>query len=178
MLIKGQWAKDFHPVHETDEEGGFVREDAGFRHWITRDGRPGPSGSGGFAAEPGRYHLYVALICPWASRTLMVRKLKGLEDVVSISALDPRLSDRCGALVGSMTLCRERKPIPCMGQTISTKSISAPNPTIPARSPCPCCGINSGKPSSITSPLKSYACSTAALVTWLTIASSLSVSNS
>ena len=94
MLIKGQWAKDFHPVHETDEEGGFVREDAGFRHWITRDGRPGPSGSGGFAAEPGRYHLYVALICPWASRTLMVRKLKGLEDVVSISALDPRLSDK------------------------------------------------------------------------------------
>jgi len=94
MLINGQWAKDFHPVHATDEEGGFVREDAGFRHWITPDGRPGPSGSGGFAAEPGRYHLYVALICPWASRTLMVHKLKGLEEVVSISTLDPRLTDK------------------------------------------------------------------------------------
>ena len=95
MLINGQWAKDFHPVHATDEEGGFVREDAGFRHWITPDGEPpGPSGNGGFAAEAGRYHLYVALICPWASRTLMVRKLKGLDDLVPVTVLDPRLTEK------------------------------------------------------------------------------------
>ena len=94
MLTNGQWAQDFQPVHDTDEEGGFVREDAGFRNWITADGRPGPSGEGGFVAEPGRYHLYVALICPWASRTLMVRALKGLQDVVSVTVLDPRLTEK------------------------------------------------------------------------------------
>lgn len=94
MLIQGQWAKDFHPVHDIDEEGGFVREDAGFRNWITPDGNAGASGDAGFVAEAGRYHLYVALICPWASRTLMARRLKGLEDVISVTVLDPRLTDK------------------------------------------------------------------------------------
>ena len=94
MLIKGRWARDFHPVHDTDEEGGFVREAAGFRNWITPDGSAGPTGESGFDAEAGRYHLYVALICPWASRTLMARKLKGLEDVVTVTVVDPRLTDR------------------------------------------------------------------------------------
>lgn len=94
MLINGQWAADFHPVHDVDDDGGFVREAASFRNWITVDGKPGPSGEGGFAAETERYHLYVALICPWASRTLMVRTLKGLEDVVSVTVLDPRLTEK------------------------------------------------------------------------------------
>ncbi|GAB4349525.1 MAG: glutathione S-transferase family protein [Gammaproteobacteria bacterium] len=94
MLINGEWAKDFHPVQADDGEGGFVRQPSQFRNWITPDGRPGPTGEGGFAAEPGRYHLYVALICPWASRTLMVRKLKGLEEAVSVTVLDPRLTDK------------------------------------------------------------------------------------
>lgn len=94
MLIKGQWGQDFHPRHATKEDGSFVREEAKFRHWITPDGKPGPSGDGGFAAEAGRYHLYVALICPWASRTLMVRKLKRLEEVVSVTVLDPRLTPK------------------------------------------------------------------------------------
>mgnify|MGYP001828592375 CR=1 FL=1 len=94
MLIKGQWAKDFHPVQDTDEEGGFVREDAGFRHWITSDGSAGPTGSAGFKAEAGRYHLYVALICPWASRTLMARTLKGLEKVISVTVVEPRLTPK------------------------------------------------------------------------------------
>lgn len=94
MLINGQWAKDFHPVQGTDDEGGFVREQSQFRNWITTDGSPGPTGEGGFVAEPDRYHLYVALICPWASRTLMARKLKGLEDVISVTVLDPRLTEK------------------------------------------------------------------------------------
>jgi putative glutathione S-transferase len=94
MLVNGKWAKDFHPVQDTDAEGGFVREVSQFRSWITPDGRPGPSGDGGFAAESGRYHLYVALICPWACRTLMARKLKGLEEVVSVTVVDPRLTPR------------------------------------------------------------------------------------
>lgn len=88
MLINGKWAKDFEPRHETDEEGGFVREASSFRNWIT------PDGKGGFAAKAGRYHLYVALICPWACRTLMARKLKGLESVVSVSVVDPRITPK------------------------------------------------------------------------------------
>ena len=56
---------------------------------MTKDGSPGPSGEGGFKAEPGRYHLYVAYACPWAHRTLMMRKLKGLEDVIDVSVVHP-----------------------------------------------------------------------------------------
>lgn len=94
MLINGRWAQDFDPVQGTDAEGGFVREPSKFRNWITLDGAPGPSGEGGFAAESDRYHLYIALICPWASRTLMARRLKGLEKVISVTVLDPRLTEK------------------------------------------------------------------------------------
>ena len=94
MLVNGQWQNDFHPVQGIDSEGGFVRDVSRFRNWITPDGSAGPSGEGGFKAEAGRYHLYVALICPWASRTLMVRKLKGLEDVISMTVLDPVLTEK------------------------------------------------------------------------------------
>jgi putative glutathione S-transferase len=61
---------------------------------VTSDGEAGPTGEAGYAAEPGRYHLYVAYICPWASRALIARKLKGLEDVVSIAVVEPELSDQ------------------------------------------------------------------------------------
>ncbi len=88
MLVNGQWTKDFDPVQESDEDGGFVRQDSGFRNWISVDG------STCFQAEAGRYHLYVALICPWACRTLMTRTLKGLEDVISVTVVDPRLTDK------------------------------------------------------------------------------------
>ena len=94
MLVNGQWQRDFDPVQGTDEEGGFVRDESRFRHWITPDGSPGTSGDGGFKAEPGRYHLYVALICPWACRTLMARTLKGLEDIISVTVLDPVLTEK------------------------------------------------------------------------------------
>ncbi|MBJ7437796.1 MAG: glutathione S-transferase family protein [Sphingopyxis sp.] len=65
--------------------GRFVRKDAAFRNWITADGSPGPSGEGGFAAEPGRYHLYISAACPWAHRTRIFRKIKGLEAMISMS---------------------------------------------------------------------------------------------
>ena len=94
MLINGQWAKDFHPVQDTDEEGGFVREESGFRNWITPDGSAGPTGRSGFKAEADRYHLYVALICPWASRTLMARTLKSLEKVISVTVVEPQLTPK------------------------------------------------------------------------------------
>ncbi|GAB4068741.1 glutathione S-transferase family protein [Ancylobacter sonchi] len=93
MLVDGKWTADWHPVQAKDAKGGFVRQVSGFRNWVTPDGAPGPTGEGGSAAAPGRYHLYVALICPWASRTLIARKLKKLEDVVSLSVVEPALTD-------------------------------------------------------------------------------------
>ncbi|MGO7697200.1 glutathione S-transferase family protein, partial [Rhizobium leguminosarum] len=71
--------------------GGFVLQTASFRNWGTPDGSAWPTGEGGFAASAGRYHLYVAYICPLASRTLIGRKLKGLEGVISISFVEPLL---------------------------------------------------------------------------------------
>lgn len=94
MLIQGKWTQDWQPVQSTDEKGGFVRQTSSFRHWVTPDGGAGPTGDEGFRAEPGRYHLYVALICPWASRTLIARKLKRLEDVVTVSVVEPLLTEQ------------------------------------------------------------------------------------
>lgn len=87
LLVDGKWVDQWY---DTKSSGGkFVRKDANFRNWITPDGAPGPSGDGGFKAEAERYHLYVALACPWAHRTLIFRKLKGLEDMVSLSVVHP-----------------------------------------------------------------------------------------
>jgi putative glutathione S-transferase len=94
MLVDGKWVENWQPVQAKDDKGGFVRQVSGFRNWITADGAPGPTGQGGFKAEAGRYHLYVALICPWASRTLIGRALKGLKDVVSVSVVEPELGDQ------------------------------------------------------------------------------------
>lgn len=71
------------------EEGEFVRWESQFRNWVTPDGEAGPSGASGFKAEPGRYHLYVSHACPWAHRTMIFRKLKKLEDVISYSVVNP-----------------------------------------------------------------------------------------
>ena len=100
MLIDGKWTENWQPVQASDAKGGFVRQVSGFRNWVTPDGSAGPTGEGGFAAGAGRYHLYVALICPWASRTLMARKLKGLEQVISVSVVNPSLGDQGWAFGG------------------------------------------------------------------------------
>ena len=68
---------------EQTEEGAFERQDDAFRNWVTEDG------SSGFAAEPERYHLYVSLACPWAHRTIIMRKLKGLESIIGMTVVDP-----------------------------------------------------------------------------------------
>jgi putative glutathione S-transferase len=83
MLVEGVWRDE----HRPREDGRFVRAQTQFRSWITEDGRPGPTGSGGFKAEAGRYHLYVSLACPWAHRTLIMRRLKGLEDAIGVSVV-------------------------------------------------------------------------------------------
>ena len=86
LLVDGVWHDRWY---DTKKSGGrFVRSQSQFRNWITADGRAGPSGDGGFKAEPGRYHLYISYACPWAHRTLIVRALKGLQDMISVSPVD------------------------------------------------------------------------------------------
>ncbi len=87
LLVNGVWKDQWYDTETTG--GRFVRPEPTFRSWVTVDGSPGPTGVGGFKAEPGRYHLYVSLACPWASRTLVFRKLKKLENVISVSVVDP-----------------------------------------------------------------------------------------
>ena len=84
LLIEGQWKDQWY---ESSADGAFQREQAQRRNWVTADGGPGPSGEGGFKAEAGRYHLYVSLACPWAHRTLILRKLKGLESLIDVSVV-------------------------------------------------------------------------------------------
>jgi putative glutathione S-transferase len=87
LLVDGKWTDQWYDTKSTG--GKFVRSQSQFRNWITADGNAGPSGTEGFKAESGRYHLYVSYACPWAHRTLIFRKLKGLEDHISISAVHP-----------------------------------------------------------------------------------------
>lgn len=87
LLVDGQWVDQWYDTKKTG--GRFVRTQTQFRNWITADGSAGPTGQAGYKAEADRYHLYVSLACPWASRTLMIRTLKGLEDMISISVVHP-----------------------------------------------------------------------------------------
>ena len=87
LLVDGQWVDQWYDTKKTG--GRFVRTQTQFRSWITADGSAGPTGQAGYKAEANRYHLYVSLACPWASRTLMIRTLKGLEDMISISVVHP-----------------------------------------------------------------------------------------
>lgn len=92
LLVDGKWQDKWY---DTDKSGGrFEREAARFRNWLTADGGPGPDGQPGFPAEADRYHLYVSLACPWAHRTLIVRALKDLEELVSVSVVSPVMLDR------------------------------------------------------------------------------------
>lgn len=92
LLVNGVW----HDVwYDTKDSGGqFIRSASQFRNFVTADGAPGPTGKGGFAAESGRYHLYVCYACPWAHRTLIFRQLKGLEDHISVSAVHPLMLEK------------------------------------------------------------------------------------
>ena len=86
-LLDGAWT-DEEKLTEYDSGGGYVKQPSQFRNWVTRDGSAGPSGEEGFAAEPGRYHLYAATSCPWAHRAVLYRVLKKLETIVPLVNTD------------------------------------------------------------------------------------------
>lgn len=86
LVVNGKW---YDKWDYNNDEGEFIRQESQFRNWITVDGSAGPSGEGGFKAEANRYHLYVSLACPWASRALIMRSIKGLEDLISVSVVHP-----------------------------------------------------------------------------------------
>ncbi|MGE6741605.1 glutathione S-transferase family protein [Allorhizobium pseudoryzae] len=91
-LVDGVWQDVWYDTRSTG--GHFKRADSSFRNWVTADGAPGPTGDGGFKAEAGRYHLYVSLACPWAHRTLIFRKLKKLENLISVSVVHPLMLEQ------------------------------------------------------------------------------------
>ena len=92
LFVDGVWHSQWYGTAATG--GRFVPTEPVFRNWVTPDGSPGPSGQGGFAAERGRYHLYVSLACPYAHRTVIFRKLKKLESVISMSILEPVMGEQ------------------------------------------------------------------------------------
>jgi putative glutathione S-transferase len=87
LLVEGKWQDRWYDTKSTG--GKFERSQSQWRDWITADGAPVQGRTRGFKAEPGRYHLYVSLACPWAHRTLIFRALKGLEDVISVAVVHP-----------------------------------------------------------------------------------------
>lgn len=86
LLIDGKWQDKWYNTASTG--GKFVRKNSSFRNWVTPDGSAGPTGRGGFKAEADRYHLYVSLACPWAHRAIIMRKLKGLQDIITMSVVN------------------------------------------------------------------------------------------
>ena len=153
LLVDGVWQQDGLRT----KDGHFIRPTPRYRNWVTPDGSAGPSGEGGFAAEPGRYHLYVSLACPWAHRTVIFRKLKGLENVISMSDRLARHAQGRLDLQHRGGLDRRRRST---ARASCRRSICWPIRNIPAASACRCCGTKSARRSSITSRRKSSACST------------------
>jgi putative glutathione S-transferase len=92
QLVNGKWVSDAVAASEM-KDGAFHREPTRFRSWLTPDGGPGPEGQPGIKAEAGRFQLFVAYLCPWASRTLMMRSLKGLTEIIPVSIAEPVIGD-------------------------------------------------------------------------------------
>jgi len=89
LLVDGIWRDEWYQT----KSGRFERQASPFRSWVTADGTAGPTGTAGFKAEAGRYHLYVSLACPWAHRTIIFRQLKGLESLISMSIVSPDMRE-------------------------------------------------------------------------------------
>lgn len=91
-MVEGTYHID-DDVTRTVPSGDWERAKSVVRHWITKDGSAGPTGEQGFKAEAGRYHLFVAWNCPWAHRTLLMRAIKQLEPLITVSVARPNRTD-------------------------------------------------------------------------------------
>ncbi|WP_435106545.1 glutathione S-transferase family protein [Arhodomonas sp. AD133] len=130
-LINGQWYGD---LEETPAVRRALATGDRFRTRVTADGGPGPNGASALPAEPGRYHLYVSYACPWAHRTILYRRLKGLEDVISLSVLHPRMGDEAGWRFGDTAMstpdhangCRYLHEVYQRGKPDATTRVTVP----------------------------------------------------
>jgi len=150
LLVDGAW----QDVDMRTQGGHFVRKATAFHNYVTADGSPGPTGKGGFPAERGRYHLYVSLACPWAHRTLIFRKLKKLDDVISVSVTVPLFGKKgweFGTEPGATLDTVNGKP------TLAEIYVLA-DPRYSGRASV-FCGTRNSAPSSTTNPPKSSGCS-------------------
>lgn len=110
---------------ETSDDGRFVRQQSAFRRSV--EDRPGAE----FAPEAGRYHLYVSFACPWASRTILVRKLKGLEDAIGLTVVDP-VRDARGWRFGDGS-AEHGEPDPLHGWTLLSEGYALTDPSFDGR---------------------------------------------
>ena len=128
-LIDGVWtAEEDIPVSKAGD-GAFHRAASQLRNWVTPDGAAGPTGEGGFKAEAGRYHLYVATNCPWAHRTMILRTLKRLEDVVTLTKVLPRRTEAGWVFDNDAGIHRD----PVMGAHALHQIYTAPDTTYSGR---------------------------------------------
>jgi putative glutathione S-transferase len=132
LLVDGVWRTGWYDTKATG--GRFERAKSQFRSWITPDGAPGPSGEGGFKAEPGRYHLYVALACPWAHRTLIFRALKGLEGMISVTPVAPHMGEEGWSFGPDVA---DGEPDPLLGATRLYEIYRAADPHYSGRTTVP-----------------------------------------
>ncbi len=136
MLVDGRWSQEWTPT-DGDGQGAFKRKPSSFRDWITPGGEPGPTGQGGFPAEAGRYHLYAALICPWACRTLMVRNLKKLDGLITASIIEPRMTDQGWRFGGRPHAFAGSTDDPLFGSTYMHELYSRADPHFTGRATVP-----------------------------------------
>ena len=165
VLIDGVWQEQEPEAAKADPAGAsgrYERAQTAFRNWVTPDGRPGPTGSDGFSAAPSRYHLYVSLACPWAHRTLIVRALKGLEQIIPVSVTHWLMAEQGWTFSPGEGVI----PIRCSTADTCTKSTRGRTRITPAAPACRCYGTSTLRPSSTTNRLRSSACSTAHLMRW------------
>lgn len=113
IMIDGKWTTDEQVSQLIHENGHWKRQRSTIRNWITRDGSAGATGESGFKAQPARYHLYVSYGCPWAHRTLLLRRLKGLDPLISVSVAAPRRSDQGWVFDHDSTAWSD----PCLGKS-------------------------------------------------------------
>lgn len=131
LLVDGKWHTTWYDTKSTG--GKFVRKPSQFRNWITRDGSAGPSGKAGFKAQKDRYHLYVSHACPWANRTMIMRSLKGLHDIIPVSVVDWYMadegwvfSDRPGAIADPLFNARTAAEIYVKADPVYTGRVTVP----------------------------------------------------